>query len=521
MISSIPYMFDATLDKDPDKRAIFSGSEVLTFGQLYREVMSTAHVLKDLGVTDGSRVGICMTKTLDQVITILATVYSGAVFVPILPNLKKSNIQHIVKDSGMTVLIADSSRLEEVKEHAGQLKLVIGHGTIDDVYPFLPYLRKYSDTSPKVFSRIGSDNAAIIYSSGSTGRPKGIVISHRNLFDGARIVSSYLNTTKEDRIAGVLSLNFDYGLNQLWQTIYKGSSLYLHDLVFPNDLFDFLSRERITGLPVMPVMISKMFDPRFYFPKESHDFSYLRYVCSSGGRISQKMLDHLVNTFSGIDVYSMYGLTEAFRSTYLPPKDISIRPDSIGLPIPDVGIYVVDDNNQDCDTGVKGELVHRGGCIAKGYWNDPERTSQVFREIDRFPGETVVFSGDIVKQDQEGYFYFVGRKDSMIKTHGYRVSPTEIEEEAGKHKSIVSSVAFGVVNPEVGEDIVLVYTTGDRAQINHRVLMQYLKDVLPSHMVPALLVHLEEFPTTGNEGKVDRQLVQEMVITQMGSNPNN
>lgn len=515
MISTIPFMFEETLKKYSDKKTVFSGSDSLTFAQLYKKSLATACVLREMGVEKGDRVGLCMSKTLDQVIAILGVMYSNAVFVPILPKLKKSNILHIINDCGMKVLITDSERIREVSDYTKKVKLVIGHGQLDDGYPSIIELRKKISNQKKFFNCIGSNNAAIIYSSGSTGRPKGIVISHRNLFDGARIVSTYLHTTNEDRIAGILSFNFDYGLNQLWQTIYKGASLYLHELFFPNDFFDLLSNKKLTALPVMPVIITKMFDPRFYVLNKKHDFSALKYICTSGGSVSSKMLENLKKTFSKSKIYLMYGITEAFRSTYLPPEQINKRPASIGKAIPDVEIYVLDENNNICPPDILGELVHRGGCITKGYWNAPEKTSEVFREIPLFPGEKVFFSGDLVKTDEEGYLYFISRKDSMIKTYGYRVSPTEIEEESCKHKKITASVSFGIPNPEIGEDIVLAYTTIDRKQIDREVLIQYLKKALPDYMVPVHIIHMKDFSTTGNQGKIDRMSVENIVKEQL------
>ena len=313
---------------------------------------------------------------------------------------------------------------------AARGRILIGRGPAEEEFASLGELRRECQSSQPFFRGKPDDTAAIIYSSGSTGRPKGIVISHKNLADGARIVASYLGTKATDRIAGVLSLNFDHGLNQLWQTLYLGSSLYLHDLIFPRDLFRLLARERLTALPVMPVIISRMFDPQLPGPDGDLDFSALRYVCTTGGPVTARMLDQLRSTFPSTDIVLMYGLTEAFRSSWLPPDQVAVRPTSIGKAIPEVELYVLDENGRDCAPGVPGQLVHRGGCVAKGYWNAPEATAERFRQIDRFPGETVVFSGDLVRRDEEGYLYFLGRMDSMIKTHGFRVSPTEIEEHA-------------------------------------------------------------------------------------------
>src|SRR4029450_6449872 len=203
---------------------------------------------------------------------------------------------------------------------------------------------------------------AIIYSSGSTGRPKGIVISHRNLADGARIVASYLGTKATDKIAGVLSLNFDHGLNQLWQSLFTGSSLYLHDLIFPRDLFRLLATKRITALPLMPVIITRMFDTQFPGPEADLDFSALGYVSTTAGPVTTRMLDELRKTFPRTDIVLMYGLTEAFRSSWLPPDQLTLRPPSIGKAVPGGELYVLDGQGKDCPPGVPGQLVHRGGC---------------------------------------------------------------------------------------------------------------------------------------------------------------
>lgn len=513
---TIPSFLESTLQIYGKKEGVFAGSESLTFGALHEEALGSAHVLKDMGVEKGDRVGVCMTKSINQVITIMGILYANAVFVPILPKLREPNIRHIIEDSGAKVLITDHDRVKEVVSYQDKVSIVIGDNKFDSAYPCMKYLNRHITNRVNFFNCIGNDNAAILYSSGSTGRPKGIVISHRNLGDGARIVSGYLGTTSDDRIAGILSLNFDYGLNQLWQTIYKGASIYLHELIFPNDLFRLLSNKGITALPVMPVILTNMFDPRFYSADEVHDYSALRYICSSGGPVSQRMIQQMSDTFPTSDIYQMYGLTESFRSTFLPPGQIKQRPTSIGKAIPDVEVLVLDDHGNVCGPGVTGELVHRGGCIAKGYWNDPKKTEQVFRTLTRFPGETVVFSGDAVRSDDEGYLYFVSRKDSMIKTHGYRVSPTEIEEEVGKHQKVQQSVAYGIPNIEIGQEIVLAYTTSDGEPIDHNMLLQFVKKYLPSYMVPTHLIHLEEMPSTGNEGKVDRLLVVETTNAKLG-----
>jgi amino acid adenylation domain-containing protein len=515
-LATIPAQFEQTLSVVPDKLALFSGSESLTFRQLYAEAAAAAQALASLGVLPGDRVGICMQKTVDQVIAILGVLWANAILVPIHPVLRADQVGHMVDDCEMKFLITESARIAELR-NAAHGRVLLGRGPDEEGVCSLGKLRRDNQGSEPFFRGQGHDTAAIIYSSGSTGRPKGIVISHRNLADGARIVASYLGTKASDRIASVLPLTSDYSLNQLWQTLFTGASLYLHEFIFPRDLFRLLASERITALPVMPVIISRMFDPQLAGPEVNLDFSSLRYVCSTGGPVTATMLGHLQRTFPDSNIVLMYGLTEAFRSSWLPPDQVTVRPTSIGKAIPEVELYVLDEKGEDCAPGVPGQLVHRGGCVAKGYWNAPEATAERFRKIDRFPGERVVFSGDLVRQDDEGYLYFLARMDSMIKTYGFRVSPTEIEEHARQFEGLLDVVAFGIDNPEIGHDIAVVYTTTDRAPLLSDALTEHFRVAMPHHMVPRWFVHLESFPATANQGKIDRGTVRRLFMEKLAA----
>ena len=514
MYRSIPAFLEHTAARLPEKKALVSRDESISFAKLRKDALATAEALKELGVEAGDRVGVCMEKSIDQACVVLGVLYANAVVVPILPRLKKTNIAHIIENSGMTGLVADAARLPEVKEFSGRTKLIVGQGEIEDQWPNLAYMKRHI-RARLFFDRIGNDNAAIIYSSGSTGRPKGILISHRNLADGAEIVASYLGTTEQDRICCILSFNFDYGLNQIWQSTLTGATLYLHDLALPNDLFALLAEERITGLPVMPVVVTQMFVKNLYTANPNNDFSHLRYVCSTGGRLSDKMIQNLQTAFPKTEIFSMFGLTEAFRSSFLDPKLIDSRPTSVGKAIPDTQLLVLRPDRTECAANEVGELVQRGPTVAKGYWCDPENTAKVFKSHPKYPGETLVYSGDFVTRDEEGYLYFVSRRDEMIKTRGFRVSPTEVESEVVTHPKIQSAVAFGAVNLDVGEDVVCSYTTSDSQPLGERQLQQYLKGLLPRHMVPAYLVHFESFPITGSGGKIDRKTVIEETRRQL------
>jgi amino acid adenylation domain-containing protein len=513
-IATIPAQFESTLARGPDKEAIFGGGASLTFLQLHSEAVAAARGLSELGVRPGDRVGIWMQKTLDQVVSILGVLFANAIVVPIHPLLRAQQVGHIADDCKMKILVTEAPRVAEIRDIVSA-KIILGRGFDEEGLTSLVRLRRECQSSECFFDRQPNDTAAIIYSSGSTGRPKGIVIAQRNLADGARIVAGYLGTQSTDRIAGVLALTFDYGLNQLWQTLYRGSSLYLHDLIFPRDLFRLLANERITALPVMPFIISRMFDPQLPGHKDNLDFSALRYICNTGGTVTSRMLDQLRATFPHSNVVLMYGLTEAFRSSWLPPDQVTARPDSIGKAIPEVELYVLDELGRDCQPGVPGQLVHRGSCVTKGYWNAPEATAERFRQIDRFPGETVVFSGDLVKRDEEGYLYFLGRMDSMIKTYGFRVSPTEIEEHVRRFDGVLDAIAFGIDNPEIGQDIAVAYTTLDGTPCAANHLVEHFRLDLPFHMVPRWFIHMESFPATANQGKVDRVLVRQLSLEKL------
>ncbi len=515
MPASIPRYLLQTAHRLPDKVALISRERSATFAELLQEALTTAQCLREIGLVAGDRVGICMEKTVDQAVAILGVLFANAVVVPILPRLKGPNIRHIIDNSGMAAMITDTDRLGEVKEFAGLTRLITGHGPVTNDWPNLPYMRRFMQ-STNFFDRIGNDNAAIIYSSGSTGRPKGILISQRNLAEGADIVAEYLGTDETDRIGCMLSFNFDYGMNQIWQTIRQGCTLILHELALPNDLFAMMARERVTALPVMPVFLTKMFDRRLKVDTSRFDFSSLRYICSTGGRLSADMIADMRGAFPGAKIYSMFGLTEAFRGTYLPPDKLDAFPTSVGRAVPDCQILVLDEQGEECPPNVVGELVQRGATVTKGYWNDPENTAKSFRQHPRFPGETLVFSGDKVYKDENGFIYFVARADDMIKTKGFRVSPTEVETEVLRHPDVAEAVAFAVPNISVGEDIGCAYTSADGKPIAEAVLKQFLKSQLPNHMVPAMLVHFDSFPILGNAGKHDRKLIKQQSFDRLG-----
>lgn len=504
MESSIPNLIEKNYKKFRNKKIIFHKNKSLTYNDIFFKVKNESQKLRHLNVKKGDRICVCMEKSLDQVIAILSILSSGLVFVPILPQLKKHSVSHIIKNSGAKYIICDRERASEIEKKYRKKIIYIFNQS---------FKIQRKGKKIKKFKILKNDPAVIIYSSGSTGMPKGIVVPHINLVKGARIVTQYLNTKSNDKILGVLSLNFDYGLNQLWQSLRTGCQLFLFDYFLPSDFFQFIKNKKVNILPLMPVLI------KLFSNKAKKEISKkIKYICTSGGPVEFSSIKSLKKLFPGSKIYLMYGLTEAFRSTFLNPKKVLKKYNSIGKAIPTVKIHILNEKHQDCKVNEPGELVHRGGCISTGYYKNTAENKKVFRKIKRFKSETVVFSGDIVKKDKDGDIYFIGRKDNMIKTSGYRVSPTEVENQINKIKKIQFSLVTSVKDTLRGQKIICAYTTHNKKKLNEFDLMKNLEKKLPKFMVPVNYKHYNVFPVTGNQGKLKRSEISKQLIKDIDQN---
>ena len=359
---------------------------------------------------------------------------------------------------------------------------------------------------PATHRVIDLDVAAILYTSGSTGQPKGVVLSHRNMVAGAESVAQYLGNTAEDRLLAVLPFSFDYGFSQLTTAFLSGAGVSLIDHLFARDVVTAVQNDRITGLAAVPPLWIQLADLAWPAGIDGH----LRYITNSGGRMPRTTLDKLRVALPRTRPYLMYGLTEAFRGTYLPPEELDRRPDSMGRAIPNAEIMVVRPDGTPCDTDEPGELVQRGALVALGYWNDPARTAERFRPVpsqrSELPlPEMAVWSGDTVRRDADGFLYFVGRRDEMIKTSGYRVSPTEVEEIVYASGLVGDAVAVAAPHPSLGEAIVLLASppeSGATADVEER-LITHCRASMPTYMVPHRIEWLDVLPRNPN-GKFDR-----------------
>jgi acyl-CoA synthetase (AMP-forming)/AMP-acid ligase II len=498
---------------NPNKIALVYGSEKLTYSELFTKVNQIAYYLAELDLPKGSRIGLYSNKGIDQVIAILAILSTNYVLVPLTKLLKSEQVEYIISDCDIKCIITDKIKLESIEE----IKFdghIISYETSHKDLPSFEEIYKYYN-KPYTCDVSGHGNAVITYSFGLSGKPNGIVISHRNLIDSARVVSQYLHLEQDDVISGLLIFNLDYGLNQIFCSLYKRATLALHRFVLPNDFFNHIINDKITVLPLMPINISDMFDEDEHRLPSAELLKGVRIITSSGGNVTAKMIKDLEKHFANAKIYSMHGLTEAFRSTYLDPAQLKIRPNSIGKAIPDVELYVIDENGKECAPRVVGELIHRGGYIYKGFWNAPKETEQRFKSIDilknainlegQLRDEIVVKTGDYVYKDEEGYFYFVSRQDDMIKTRGFRVNPYEIESVIeNKFPSIEQCAVFSIENEEIEEEIVLVYS--GNSELNSSEILFELKNHLASYMLPSKIIYKKSLPLIpSDKNKINKE----------------
>jgi acyl-CoA ligase (AMP-forming) (exosortase A-associated) len=524
----IQHLLEASAIRVPDKPCIIDGARKLGYAETLDDSRRIAGALVGLGIRSGDHVGILLDKSIEQVLAMFGTWIAGGVVVILNPILTKDQILHIVKDCGLRTLITSGSKVENRKvrpEAESKIRMDVSElqaagvrraavfqadhpagfeseiripGDFQGIAPFEGEVRRVTD-----------DMSHIIYTSGSTGMPKGIVVSHRNSIDGAKIVSQYTGLNPEDRILGALPFNFDYGFNQLMNAVHLGATMVLHNFFMPNDLLKALEKEAVTVFAGMPPIWLKLFNPKLCDLSRPYDFSQLRVITNTGGKVPVPVVRKLRSLFPKTRIFLMYGLTEAFRSTFLDPSEIDRRPDSIGKAIPNVEVFVVNADGGECGPEEEGELVHRGALITKGYWNNSGKTAEVFRPNpllgpDNRHLETVVFSGDTVRKDSEGFIYYVGRRDAMIKTKGYRVSPTEVEELFAGVQGVAECVASGY---EKDDEILLrVFVTLSKPDATPAGILAQCKKQFPFYLVPDDLVVMQHFPLTAN-GKIDRTRV--------------
>ena len=507
---------DAALRR-PDAIALTFGDAHVRYDALACAVSSFASGLGALGLARGERVAVFLDKRPDAVTAFFGASAAGGVFVPVNPILKPEQIGHILRDCNARVLVTSPERfaaLAPTLAECHDLRHVVLTGNPAELPTLAGASVQRFDTvceaAPSAGHRvIDTDMAAILYTSGSTGRPKGVVLSHRNMVTGAKSVAEYLENHADDTLLAALPLSFDAGFSQLTTAFHKGARVVLLNYLMPRDVIKAIVREQVSGLTAVPplwIQLAQLDWPDSIRP-------HLRYIANTGGRMPLDTLTRLRAQLPGTRPYLMYGLTEAFRATYLPPEQVDLRPDSIGKAIPNAEVLVLREDGSPCAPNEPGELVQRGALVAMGYWNAPDKTAERFKPLPaaapgREPGlvlpEIAVFSGDTVRMDEEGYLYFIGRRDEMIKTSGYRVSPTEVEEILYATRLVGECVAYGVAHDTLGQAIHVIATPPPDAALDATALLAECRARMPAYMIPAH-IEVRDGPLPRNpNGKIDR-----------------
>lgn len=474
--------------------AITGKAGVLSYAELEQAVGRLAAWLLGLGIAPGARVASWVAKGQIACLMPLAVARAGLIHVPINPLLKRAQVAHILTDSGAVLLVGTSSRLATLE--AGDMPAGCRSISEDAVLPASMECEALAPSNAKP-----DDLAAILYTSGSTGRPKGVMLSHANLWLGAVSVAEYLRLTPQDKVLAVLPFSFDYGQNQLFSTWATGGTVVPLDYLTARDVVKAVERERITTLAGVPPLWVQLTETEW--PEETA--ARLTRITNSGGALTKALIGRLNTLFPEADIYPMYGLTEAFRSTYLPPELVATHPESMGRAIPHAEILVCRPDGSLTDDDEPGELVHCGPLVAQGYWNDPIRTAERFRPAppsSSYDGRAV-WSGDTVRRDAEGLLYFVGREDAMIKSAGNRISPTEVEEAAQSVEGVAEAVALGVPDARLGQAVLLLVRVSAGSVGVLDALRDHLKKELPNFMMPAEIHVVDSFPRNPN-GKIDR-----------------
>ncbi len=500
-------------ERRPEQIGIVDGERQESYAELACRSARLAGALQENGLRRGDRVAVCLDKSWEAVVSLLAVAQAGGVFVPVSPLLKERQIAHIMGNCGVRLLVADAGKVDGLALPPVAATFV--HGEPGQALTWsgatIP-LSESMKAGPEMAGTpaIETDLGAIIYTSGSTGLPKGIMLSHRNLVAGAQIVSTYLENSAEDRVLSVLPLNFDYGLNQLTTMLRVGGTLVLQRSLLPGDILRSLRQEAITGLAGVPPVWTLLLQARRGLEREP--LQHMRYITNSGGMIPAPHLEELRRLLPGIRIYLMYGLTEAFRSTYLPPEDLDKGPACIGKAIPNTDVWVVNERGEECAPEETGELVHRGPTVALGYWGDEEKTRSAYRpnpfaQPELRQHDTVVYSGDLVWRDQEGFLHFVGRRDELIKTEGYRVSPQEVEDLLCSLPRVREAAAFGVPDAALGQRIVAYVAMEAGAAGDAEALRGLCAERAPHYLVPKEVRLVSELPR-GATGKIDRSALK-------------
>ena len=492
-----------------DKVALVCGKQRVTYGELEARANAIATDLAASGVARGDRVMIFADNTVETVVSFWAVLKANAVVCIVNPLTKSDKLDYLLNDCLPAALITDAHLHSIFREPARScpslLRTIVSGSIDDDELSRLPQAVRWdiavaaSDAQP-ARRCIDIDLAAIIYTSGSTGEPKGVMLTHRNMMTACTSIASYLELAEDEVILNVLPLAFDYGLYQMIMAFRTGARLVLErSFAFPAQVLGLIRQEGVTGFPGVPTIFAALSELKSL---KDQDFSSIRYVTNTAAALPLKHILMLRELFSSARIYSMYGLTECKRCTYLPPEDLARKPLSVGIAIPNTEMWIVDEHDRRVAPGVVGQLVIRGATVMKGYWGKPEATARKLKP-GPLPGEQVLYTGDYCRMDGEGYLYFVGRGDEIIKSRGEKVAPKEVENALMDIPGVREAAVIGVPDELLGQAVKAFVVMENGRTIGEKQLQMECQKRLENFMVPKSIVVVASLPMT-DTGKLKK-----------------
>lgn len=516
---------ERSAERTPEKTALVCGAFRLSYAEVEGLSNQLAHGLLACGLQRWDRVAVYAANCVEAVLAVFAILKAGGVFVLVNPTTKQDKLAYILNNCRASILITTERGLASALAAAQQAPflraVLVGGATTDCLRPAsdgqqLVPVDTLLQSQPRERcprKNIDIDLAALIYTSGSTGRPKGVMVTHLNIVSAATSITTYLENTADDIIINVLPLSFDYGLYQLLMAFKMGGTLILEQsFIYPYAILETLIRERVTGFPIVPTICSILLQ----MDLANYSFPQLRYVTNTAAALPVEHIRKLREAFPHVALYSMYGLTECKRVSYLPPDQLDTRPGSVGRGMPNEEVYIVGEYGNRAGPGTVGELVVRGSNVMKGYWELPEETDRVLRP-GPFPNEKVLHTGDLFRADEEGYLYFVGRKDDIIKTRGEKVSPREVENVLYSHPSVAEAAVIGVPDNVLGNSILAFVSLKQGVTTTEAELLGFCADRLEDFMIPKSVQFFSVLPKSAN-GKIDkRELVMAKAAAPAGA----
>jgi len=498
----------------PEKTALINQNKRLTYIEIENAANSIAQALLHYGLQSQDRVAIYLENSVESVMSIFGALKASGIFVVINSQTKAPKIEYILNDCQVKTLVTNTSHLKEIANvlsNCPHLNSIIltdrgNHANSfihlhQKIFSFYYALSSFPNKPPKNNS-IDVDLASLIYTSGSTGNPKGVMLTHLNIVSAATSIIEYLKNTDRDIIINCLPLSFDYGLYQILMTFKFGGTVVLErSFLYPYQIIDLIMKEKVTGFPIVPAIAAILLRLKNL---HKYDFSSLRYITNTAQALPPKHITRLQELFPQTEIYSMYGLTECKRVSYLPPEELSKRPTSVGKAMPNTETYIVDEKGEKINKpGKIGELVVRGSNIMVGYWNLPEETAMVLKP-GPFPSTRVLYTGDLFKMDDEGYLYFIGRKDDTIKTAGEKVSPKEIENVLYEIEDVLEAAVVGVPDEILGQAIKAVVALKEDSKMTEKSIIQHCSKHLENFLVPKYVEIRQQLPKTST-GKISKK----------------